>query len=424
MVFLNNFMLRNVTGSTMYGRQTSILFTLALLAGAALFTVPAWGQAGAKIRPPSRAEINAAKSVLHRGLAVLIESDARGGLKQVNIYGRINAPQKTVFDVISDPNALPAILPCVTEESIEVRESSGNATTYRWYYDGTLTDFGGVTSQATAAPAAVQWMLQKAFGPGQMLWRLYPDGDQTIVALAMNIHVTKSAHSILRWLSRANPSQPQAFNVGHGSVTFRGVQHESIKRAGRPPLPPPTGRVGSGPMRPLNANEIKALAPLLKRGVAGVIEQDARGRVKQSALALRVNAPAEKMVAMMNRPGGWGSPVEGVDILIPEGDTSGERFVFRFSFPVLTVSTDMNLTKRPDGIDLESPTGQLKGTVAAWRVIPEGATSVISGASRFKVRDSHRIVRNMVDEDPYFGHAINASCLAIWARFFKLAIER
>ncbi len=416
-------MLRNVTGITMNGRHTSILISLALLTGALCYTPVALGQP-TKIRPPNRAEINAAKSVLNRGLAVLIESDARGGLKQVNIYGLINAPQKTVFEVLSDPHALPAILPLVTKESIDVRESSGSAVTYRWHYDGSLISFDGVTSQAVAPPAAVQWLKQKAFGPGQVLWRLYPQGDQTVVALSMNIHCTKSAHSIMRWLSRSNPSQPQAFNVGHGTVLFRGVQHEAIKRAGRPPLPPPTGRVGNAPLRPLTARDVQALGPLLKRGIAGVIEQDARGRVKQSALALRVNAPAEKMINLMNRPGDWGSPVKGVEIQIPEGDTSGERFIFRFSFPVLTVSTDMHLTKGADGMDLQSPSGQLKGTVANWRVIPEGSTSVISGASRFKVRNSHRIVRSMVDEDPYFGHAINASCLAIWARFFKLAIER
>jgi len=383
----------------------------------------ALGETGPKIRPPTMPEINAARSMFDRGLAVLIESNPHGALVQANIYGRIDALQATVFDVVSDPDALPGILPCVSKESVQVRERTGSAITYRWEYNAALLDFEGVTSQASAPPAAVQWLLQKGFGPGQMLWRLYPDGDRTIVALSLNVEVAKSPHSILRWLSRANPSQPQAFNIGHGVVSFRGVQHVATKRAGRKALPPPTGKAGAGPLRTLSAGEIKTLAPLLQRGIAGVIEQDAQGRVQQAALAHRIAAPAQKMIDLMHRPGAWGSPVQGVEMQVPEGDTSGERFVLSLSFPVLTISTDMHLTNRADGMDIESPSGQLKGTVAAWRVIPDGQGAIISGASRFNVRDSHRLVRTMVDEDPYFGHALNASCLAIWARFFQLAIE-
>lgn len=421
---LNNPVEASVGGSNMNGRSLSALLTLSVIGSIVLLSPPARGQIGPKVRPPAKAEIAAARSLFKRGLAVMIESDKRGGLVQANLYGLVDAPRETVFEVLSDPEQLPNILPALERDSIDVREKQGNALTYRWRYGGTLLNVEGVTSQAVAPPAAVQWILQKAFGPGNMLWRLYPEGDRTLVALALNIDVTKSGHALLRWLSQANPSQPQAFNLSHGIVCFRGLQQAAAKRAGRRGLPPATGHEGSGPLRPLTAGEIAALGPLLQRGAAGVIEQDARGRVYQSVIAEPVEAPAEKVRDLMARPGDWGSPVKGLTITVPEGDRGGTSFNLSFAMSILEVSTDMAMTKVSDGVDFQSPSGDLTGSVAAFRVIPQGQKSVISGATRFQLRRSHRLVRAMIDGDPYFGHSLNASCLAIWTRFFKLAVER
>jgi hypothetical protein len=407
----------------MNSRLTTAFLTLIIFGGVGLYTPSARGEVGPRIRPPSTAEINAARTLFKRGIAVMIESNAQGKLVQANIYGKVNAPQQTVFEILSEPERLRDILPALEEGSVEVRERQGHAVTYRWRYGGSLLNVEGVTSQAAAPPAAVQWLLQKAFGPGQMLWRLYPEGDQTVVALSLNIDVTKSSNSILRWLSGANPSQPQAFNLSHGIVCFRGLQHASAKRAGRPGLPTPTGHEGGGALRPLTAGEIQTLGPLLKRGPAGVIEQDAQGRVYQAAIAEPINAPAAKLRDLIARPGDWGSPVKGLTIQVPEGDRSGSNFNLGFSMAMITVSSDMTMTAHDDGVDFQSPTGDLTGSLAAFRVYPQGQGSVLSGATRFQLRRSHRVVRAMIDGDPYFGHALNASCLAIWTRFFKLSVE-
>ena len=167
-------------------------FTLSLLpwwvlAGALLFSPAARGEIGPRVRPPSKAEFAAARTLFKRGVVVLIESDAQGELVQANIFGMINAPQQTVFDVLSDPSQLPDILPAVPADSIDLREKRGNAQNYRWRYGGSIMSVDGVTSQAAAPPLAVQWLLQKGFGPGQMLWRMEPEGNQTLVSLSLNI---------------------------------------------------------------------------------------------------------------------------------------------------------------------------------------------------------------------------------------------
>ncbi len=393
----------------------------ALAVAGILLPLSAGAQGVGKVRPPSAAQVAAVRGLLDRGLVVLVESSPAGAFEQVTLIGRVDAPQKTAYDLLSDPEALHPMQPPMRE--IEVRARKGNAVTYRWRYDGTLVDLRGSTSMALAPPSTVMWIFAEGFGPGQILWRLEPDGERTVASVTLAVDVTKSPHTILRWLAAANPHQAESWNLGYGIVSLRGLQAVAAERAGRKGFPPPSGKAGSGPLRPLSAADVRALTPLLAKGMAGLIEQDGSGRVRQAALAQKVGAEPGRIVEVLSRPAAWGSPVKGAEFR-PRGSDARD-FEFLFSFPAFKLRTDMQVATRPEGVDITSPGGALEGSILSFDAFPEGTkASVLTGAARFRPREANFILRRMIDDDPYFGHALNASALGVWMRAMKAHVER
>ena len=78
-----------------------------VLVAAAVGLIPrgALAQSSAKVRPPSAAQIAAARGMLDRGLVVLVEHTTSGRFRQVTLIGRVDAPQKTAYDLVADPEA-------------------------------------------------------------------------------------------------------------------------------------------------------------------------------------------------------------------------------------------------------------------------------------------------------------------------------
>jgi hypothetical protein len=375
-------------------------------------------QAGPKVRPPSNVQVAVAKTGLDRGLVYQIESNPSGGLKQVTIYGLVNAPPHATFETLSIPDLLLKMQPAM--DSVDVRAKQGNAVTYRWDYSGPMVTTQGLTAMALVPDQAVQWGLTKGFGPGTLLWRLYPHGDQTLVALSMHVDVSQSPHTLIRWVSGASPVAVEMWNLGHGILCMRGLQSVAAGRAGRPGLPPPTGEAGDGPMRMPPASLVRALAPLYQNGSAGIVEQDARGRVAQAVMFERVNAPADRVKQILGDISRWDAVLP--DAISVEREDDGTH-VMEISVPGLSVDTNIEVAAVADGADLTSPSGTLRNSLASFRVISEGNGSILTGACRFRARQGGRILRAMIDSDPYFGHGLNASALGIFVRGFKQGAE-
>lgn len=376
-----------------------------------------------KVRPPNGAQVAAAKAVLSRGLVYLIEQTPSGGLAQVTVFGKVNAPIETAFDVLSTPASLSKMQPAM--DDIDVRAERGNAVTYRWHYNGTLVDTNGITAMALVRPQAVQWGLSKGFGPGNMLWRLYPEGDGTLVALCINVNIREANHTLIRWIAGNSDDAPPLWNLGHGILALRGLQNAAAHQAGRKAPPTPSGKAGSGPLRPLTAAQLKALAPLYARGSAGIIEQDQRGYISQATVVETVKAPAAKVREILVNPSRWGASFpDAVSVEMPAGNPSSKRFTVEISVPGVTVDAQAEIAEVPDGIDVTVPDGNLRGSIAAFRVLPAGNGSILTGAARFRPRQASRIIRSMVDGDPYFGHGLNASMLGLFSRGFQQGAER
>lgn len=394
----------------------------AILAVALVLGIPeqARAQSGPKVRPPSRADVAAAKSGLDRGLVYLVETEPSGRLKQVTIFGRVNAPPETTFETLANPDLLLKMQPAM--ESVDVRAKRGNAITYLWHYGGTLVNVEGLTAMALAPNQAVNWGMTKGFGPGNLLWRLYPEGNQTLVALSMHIDVNRSGHTLIRWVSRSSPFASPMWNLGHGVLCLRGLQQVAATRAGRPGLPPPTGHAGSGPLRPLTKAQVQALRPLYLKGSAGIVEQDAQGRVAQASIIEAVGAPAKQVEAVVSDLARWDANLpEAVEL---ERTDEAGLYHMEISTPGVSVDTNIQAAKVSGGVDVTSPSGSLRGSLIAFRVYPDGAGSVLTGSARFRARQGGRILRSMIDSDPYFGHGLNAGVLGVFSRGFKVAAER
>lgn len=395
------------------------LSAIAVTAAVVLVSVPV--EAQQPVRPPNQAQVNAAKTMFKRGLVILVEPNSSGGFSQVTLFGQIQAPQKTIYHVLADPNTMPAREPSM--RNIQIKARRGNALTYSWRYGDTLTRIDGTMALALAPPHAVHMRSINGFGPGFMLFRLYPDGpSSTTVALAMNIDVTKSTNQIIRWLTNANPDFYQSWNVGYSVMAYRGVEQVAVKRAGGKVLAP-NGQCGSGPLRPFTPDQVKGLRSLFKNGTVAIIESDAQGRVAQASLAEAVNAPPAKIQKALESPGQWGRFIKSLDIEGARRTAKGHNFKMSFSFTAFTLTTEMDMTTRADGVDMFSPSGHLKRSLLAFTHAVDGSGSIMTATGRFRFRQGGRILRRMIDDDPYFGHALNASSIALLARSFKLRAE-
>jgi hypothetical protein len=401
----------------MRSRQaTAILTVLALALGWA-------GQARAEqgVTPPSQAQVDAARSMFKRGLVLLVEPDAAGKLKQVTLFGDIAAPQKAIYDVISDPSTLPQREPSTREVAIKAKQ--GNALTYAWTYGDALTHIEGTTALALAPPQAVFSRSITGFGPGFSLFRLWPAGaDHTTLSLSMCIDPTKTSNPILRWLSNANPNFQQVWNVGYSVMVFRGIEQVAVKRAGGT-VPAPSGISGDGPLRPLGPDQVAALRPLLQKGPVAVIESDAQGRVAQASVAELVAAPPAKVQQILEDPGSWGTHFKSLDISDVAQAAGGSTFKMALGFTAFTISSDLALQTRPDGVDVTSPAGQLSRSLLTFRQAPDGAGTILTSTGRLRLHQGGRILRGMIEADPYFGHALNAAGVALFSRSFRLGAE-
>lgn len=394
---------------------------LGIVVVAVIVLVASSAEAQQAVRPPSQVQVNAAKTMFKRGLVILVEPNSSGGLSQVTLFGQMAAPQKTIYDVLADPNTMPAREPSM--RNIKIKARRGNALTYTWRYGDLLTRIDGTMALALAPPQAVHMRSINGFGPGFMLFRLYPDGpNTTTVALAMNIDVTKSTNQIIRWLTNANPDFQQAWNVGYSVMAYRGVEQVAVKRAGGT-VAAPNGQCGSGPLRPFTPAQVKGLRSLFQKGTVAIIESDAQGRVAQASLAQYVKAPPSKIQKALESPGQWGRFIKSLGIEDAQRTSKGHTFKMSFSFTAFTLTSEMAMTTRSDGADVTSPSGHLKRSLINFTHAADGSGSIMTATARFRFRQGGRILRRMIDDDPYFGHALNASSIAVIARSFKLRAE-
>lgn len=391
---------------------------------AALTLVLGWaGQARAEqgVTPPSQAQVDAARSMFKRGLVLLVEQGPGGKLKQVTLFGDIAAPQKTVYDVIADPSTLPAREPAMRDIAIKAKQ--GNAMTYAWTYGDVLTRIEGTTALALAPPQAVFARSITGFGPGFSLFRLWPAGaDRTTLTLTMNIDPTKTSNPILRWLSNANPNFQQVWNVGYSVMVFRGIEQVAVKRVGGT-VPAPSGIAGDGPLRPFGPAQVATLRPLLQKGTVAVIESDAQGRVAQASVAELVAAPPAKVQQILEAPATWPTHFKSLEIDDVAQTAGGSTFKMSVGFTAFTISTDLALQTRPDGVDVTSPSGPLSRSLLTFRQAPDGSGTILTSAGRMRFHQGGRILRGMIEADPYFGHALNAAGIALFSRSFRLGAE-
>jgi hypothetical protein len=277
---------------------------------------------------------------------------------------------------------------------------------------------------ALAPPAAVQMRMDHdGFGPGEQLYRLYPAGtNETIVALAMCIDVTKASHPLLRWLSKNAPDFRQSWNLGYGVMALRGLDEVASKRAGVR-IQRPSGHAGSGPLKMLTDSEVTALRPLLDQGRVGLIESDDRGRIAQASVVERVNAPPSKLQRALSRPGEWQDFVSALKVTKDRPIKGGRAFTLGFSFPAFSVSAEMEMQTLPNGCDLRSHTGRLHRSLLSFRHSPDGSGTVLTSTARLRMRQGGLILRELLDGDPNFGHALNAGILMAFSRSFKQRAE-
>jgi carbon monoxide dehydrogenase subunit G len=373
------------------------------------------------IRSPTNDQIQAVRGFLKRGLVVAVETTPDQELAQVTLIGRVKAPLAEAFDILADPAALAEMQPAMGD--IEVTSREAKTVRYDWRYRASILRLRGTNTMRLRRPDGITWHLRGSFAEGPIRWKLFPDGNDTIASVSLHIDSSNSSNVIMRWIARATPHMRESQNLGYGIVCLRGLQNVAAQRQGRAQTPTPSAAAGQGPLRPLTSAQVARLAPLLKRGVAGIVESDRQGRIAQAALAQPIAAPVASVGRVLRQPERWGGPIKGVEIRPPRREGDDEPFKFVFRFPIFRIRTDMVVRHGDQVADVTSPNGDLRGSLVRFQLMDGVAGSVVAGTARFRPRQANFILRRIIDADPYSSHGLNAAILAVLLRSFKTLSE-
>jgi len=186
------------------------------------------------------------------------------------------------------------------------------------------------------------------------------------------------------------------------AAAFAGLLVPSLVRA-QPERPPHDALVA--PLRSFTARDVRRLSPLLDQGVVGMVEHDAPPLLPAIHFALRVDAPAREVAAILSHPERFGEfmpAVSEVTIEAREGDTTGYHWQWQTSVFQLGGQAMMTVyapragqERRGWRIVVERTGGDLGHGREVWRVRPDGEGAVVTLATRIDLADANYVTRQM-----------------------------
>jgi ribosome-associated toxin RatA of RatAB toxin-antitoxin module len=394
-----------------------------VLAGLSVLLLPAVASAQPRLVPPSPADLQAMSQLLDRGLVSLIESDARGWLKQVTIATRVAAPPETVFRVIADVERYPEFLHNFSR--IDVVSRQPQAIGYEWDWRGVLFDFHGANSMVLYPPRRVDVnTVGGDLGRSRFLVDLRPGPTPGTTVVATTLYSDpRQANWVARQLIAANPSMLHAMNLSVGIVFTMGIKRRAETPAGRGEVAPP-GRGGGQPSSFASLDTAR-LEPLLRRGELALVETNTRGGTRQATVFARVEATADRLREVVEDPARYPafiSAVESCDVVSREGGVT--TYDMELDFPIFDLESRMEMSRDAAGVvRVAAREGALSGGRWTWEFPALAGSSVAVYGGYNDMRRSGWLMRRLVALEPYFDHALNVSSKLVMLRAVKRRAE-
>lgn len=347
---------------------------------------------------------------LAQGPVLLTEfSNAQTDLPAVIYAARIHAPAPTVAAVVGKPVEYPRFMKALT--SVDAHATNGSMMAFDWTWGVALFTMSGhnvMTTYPGDPKRGYRFDIRTIggeLGIGRVMWRIYPEDDDTSLVVFSSRLDMRDANYITRQLSSEGNAVNRTINVAAAMVTLLEVKAEAEARAG-------TYVQGVYRTKPLTRPRIdmNALYPLLARG--DLVLMDLDGETLQSvAVVGRAGASVDRVRRVMLDPYEFGKSLShGTCTKVLERTSEGTRFEWEIPIPLLHVGGEMMLRPSPTVIAVDGISGTL--SKGRWRFdtyrYPRGEAGVVAWAA-FDPADSPKLIQKLIAGNTYFAHGFVAA---------------
>lgn len=406
-------------------RAWTLAFTLvASIAGSASAQGDAADAADAPLRSLNRAERSLLRPHLERGPALLAHFyDSHSDISSIVLAGLVDAPADTVAAVISDPAAYPSFMPAM--DDVDVTAHEGRQTAYDWSWRIAVFRLSGQNVMTTYPGNARRGhrvdvrAIGGDLGQGRFVWRVHPEGpNRSMVVLSIRLDM-RGANYVADRLSGGGRSVFRSINTILGTVMLLGTEREAERRAGH-----------SEPARPTPAlarpeYDMMALTRLIGQGDLVFLERNGDAIERVSVVA-RMGARRSRVRPIMNDPEQFGqSLVHGSRARVVARTDAHVDFDWEIPLPLVGVSGQMRLHPSDAAIHVAGRSGALRS--GHWFYDShsyEWGDTAIVGWARFDLRQTARLVRNLVEDQPDIGHGLAMATQVMVVRSLRNRIHR
>jgi ribosome-associated toxin RatA of RatAB toxin-antitoxin module len=378
----------------------------------------------APLRTLNRADRNVLRPHLERGPALLAHFyDRHSDISSIVLAGLVDAPADTVAEVIADPAAYPRFMPAMDEVNVSTRE--GRQTAYDWSWRLAVFRLSGQNVMTTYPGNARRGhridvrAIGGDLGTGRMVWRVHPEGpERSMVVLAIRLDM-RGANYVADRLSGGGRSVFRSINTILGTVMLLGTEREAERRAGHEDEP----RSAEPLARP--QYDMMALTRLIGQGDLVFLERDGAAIERVSVVA-RMGARRGAVRPVMTDPEEFGrSLVHGSRAQIVERTDDHVDFDWEIPLPLVGVSGQMRLHPSDAAIHVEGRSGALRS--GDWyydsHSYPWGDTAIV-GWARFDLKETARLVKNLIEDQPDIGHGLAMATQVMVVRSLRNRIHR
>lgn len=347
-----------------------------------------------------------------RGELALIESSPEGAARQVILFAVLAAPPEQVWDVLMDVEAYPQFLRTVVATKITRRD--GPMMAYDWELDLPFFNLKGERLQRGQRPKVVEVRGNRGHLVGSReRWELYPlDGGKRTLAAFYRALDVDTGGILLKTMVKLEPSMEQGANLSTAFVHLRGLRRRIEGKSG--PEPPQVRRTGPVPaFRPLGLGAESLaegrLKRLLRHGQLALIESHDDGALRQVALVTVVDAPSEKLSAVIRAPEKYPEFIKNFAqqkvTTLPDGRL---QLQWELEVPLTNLHGTSVMAMGEDGtVEIEAVSGDITRGRWRWELTPLGAGATLPVHYAYTdVRESSWVTRKIVDREPLFEHGI------------------
>lgn len=398
---------------------SSTLYRLRVLSIAAVMCVASVAAAKPKPWPLTTLPAEQLETLtpsLHGEDIALIESDARGKLKQITTVTLVAAPADKVHEIVAHPERYGTFVHNMSRSN--VRYEPGGTLVHDYKLDYTIASVDGRHRYVFLPPVAgmaappIDMYDPDDNGTRHYRWEFLPAPGGTL--LVMYGYSQIPTDGIYGKLIRRAQTLEYGLSLIPQMTLLMAVKQQSEKVSGW--APPPTG----GPAPKLDF--------LLARGTVALFRRNG-GRLTEVNLVDRTRARPEVLVRVAAGVGEWSKFVPTISKSTPLGNKQGlPAYEVEQSLPLMSWDTAWGVFANATSVDMFGLEGDLTRGRMRWDVRPvkdaAGNQSEVVLRSVERFDQSSVVIRELYKLEPLFEYGVNTGLQLVILRGVKQRAEQ